>query len=933
MFAGLLPLVLILAFDAQAGVSPEMQQAIRANTFEVVMKKPEVDPVTYEKALPLDLLPFHERTDKYRSVGTAFSLGHNTYVTAAHVINAAIDSQYGMPELRASDGTVYAIDRITRYSMHEDFVVFSLQNDPAPIGLSVNREPKIDDPVLAVGNALGEGIVIRDGLYTSATDEDQDGLWKWIRFSAAASPGNSGGPLLDGNGKVIGIVIGKSPNENLNYSLPIGRALDGDERKAQFDQRVLTQLPFISGTNTYKYRDSFALPLNWPAFAKAYQAVLVRHIDESRALLIKAYSDTMFPRGPGSDSLLFDPEPNGFNPILIMQQADGAWGANRPEYTVTDLSGDGSVSAANVSGATLLRLVRSNGASDDAFYADSKAFMDLALKALNVRRVVGPDQVRVTSLGAAPSESLYSDSYGRKWQERVWAVPYLDVYIVSLLLPTPDGYTAVLLFTPSSLQAESKSAAHMLAGQLGVSLRGTLKQWQAYLSRRSLLPETLSGVKLEHAPDWTLRTRRFTSAVPAAVLALSGDSPLTMTMAFMKEGAQVVWDIADVWWDKDNRMDAAVGISRRENPPDSARLDLRNDFASRRERRAPFDGQLIRDSAETYSISQVLNVPGTGNGMISSDLVYELTLRLADHPTMQDAQHSLELAAETTHILERGGGAEMAAAPVVAPVANVEYDNTMRQAIAEAQKDDASVGKDIRGHLLSQDVRDLYEAVRTQAMQTPIGSEAASKAANEQMAEAQSLQAYWHQYPALSHNRDMWAEFLSRNGMPASTPHKDEVTAAENSLLSALGSGPPSPEWAVLAHALVVAYIQERRHMPIQANPAALDYRPRQTPCPAPAEKTSGKKSVIFSRMPRSLEDFWPLRSKQLGEEGEVKISLRISATGCALAAARVRSSGSDMMDEAVMQYYETIEFLPAEIDAKAVETTAVLPVVFKLRD
>ncbi len=66
------------------------------------------------------------------------------------------------------------------------------------------------------------------------------------------------------------------------------------------------------------------------------------------------------------------------------------------------------------------------------------------------------------------------------------------------------------------------------------------------------------------------RTRRFTSAVPAAVLALSGDSPLTMTMAFMKEGAQVVWDIADVWWDK--RRPTAwmlrVGISRRENPPD-----------------------------------------------------------------------------------------------------------------------------------------------------------------------------------------------------------------------------------------------------------------------------------------------------------------------------------------------------------------------------
>jgi hypothetical protein len=38
-----------------------MQKAIRANTFEVVMKKPVADSATYEKPLPLELLPFHER--------------------------------------------------------------------------------------------------------------------------------------------------------------------------------------------------------------------------------------------------------------------------------------------------------------------------------------------------------------------------------------------------------------------------------------------------------------------------------------------------------------------------------------------------------------------------------------------------------------------------------------------------------------------------------------------------------------------------------------------------------------------------------------------------------------------------------------------------------------------------------------------------------
>ena len=89
--------------NAFAGVTPELQRAARENTFEVVMKKPEKDPVTYEKPLPLDLIPFIERTDAYRSVGTAFSLGNNTYVTAGHVFLAGIGSQYGAPALRRAD--------------------------------------------------------------------------------------------------------------------------------------------------------------------------------------------------------------------------------------------------------------------------------------------------------------------------------------------------------------------------------------------------------------------------------------------------------------------------------------------------------------------------------------------------------------------------------------------------------------------------------------------------------------------------------------------------------------------------------------------------------------------------------------------------------------------------------------------------------------
>lgn len=917
--------------NVQAAVSSQLQQAIRASTFEVVMKKPDKDSATYEKALPLDLLPFRERTDKYRSIGTAFSLGHNTYVTAAHVLGIGIDSQYGMPELRAADGTVVAIDRIVRFSQHEDFVVFSLKDDPAPVGFLVNREPKIDDPVLAVGNAFGEGIVIRDGLYTSATDEDQDGRWKWIRFSAAASPGNSGGPLLDADGKVVGIVIGKSPNENLNFSLPIGRVLDAAANKATFDQRVLTSSPYLHGTYTYTFQDSFSLPLTWPAFVAAYQSLIGRHGDEARAALLKTYSDSLFPKGTGSESLLYDSSANGFNPFVIMQQTDGSWGVNDPEYASTKLPGDGSVNAATAAGATLLRIVRSNGAADDAFYSDSKVFMDLALKGLNLRRPVGPDQVRVTSLGAAQSDSSFSDPYGRRWQERVWDVPLLDIYIVGLLLPTPDGYDAIIQYAPSPALRATQSQARLLAGQIAVSMSGSLKQWQAYLRRRSLLPDTFREVTLEQSPEWTLRTRRFTVAVPNSVMPLTDTSPLTFTMGFMKSGGHLVWDITDTWWSKDERMDAAVGLWRRERPPSSVRIEIRNGFDSMRDRRSPYDGQMVRDTADTYSISQIIDAPGKSAGKVSSDLLYGMTVRLVGHPTIQGAEQSLEHLVSSSHILERGAGAEVAPSPSAMTAADAAFADSMKQAIAAAEQIEGALGKDIRGHRLSQDIRDFYEGARAASRTIPIGSSTADSFDDQHRQQYQALQDYWHQYPSLTHNRDMWGTFLARNGMPPNTPHENAVTAAENALLSALASSVPSPEWSSRAQELRAAYKLERNHMSTARTITAGDYRPRKSPCSQPAEKTTGTKTPAVGRMNRSLEDYWPLESKRLDEEGRVLVQLRISATGCAMAAALVKSSGSEMLDEAVMQFFETIDFTPGEIDGKAIESTTMLPIVFKL--
>ena len=94
---------------ADATLNPSLLPGIQSATFEVVAAKPK-DTLTYEKPLPLDLLPYQERTDKYYSIGTAFAIGPNTYVTAAHVLMIGYQSLWGPPELRDASGKIYAID-------------------------------------------------------------------------------------------------------------------------------------------------------------------------------------------------------------------------------------------------------------------------------------------------------------------------------------------------------------------------------------------------------------------------------------------------------------------------------------------------------------------------------------------------------------------------------------------------------------------------------------------------------------------------------------------------------------------------------------------------------------------------------------------------------------------------------------------------------
>ncbi|GIF10154.1 S1C family serine protease [Actinoplanes teichomyceticus] len=160
-------------------------------------------------------------------------------LTAFHVVDGAETIK-----LTYADGTTSAarvavgdperdIATLTPATLPETLV-------PAVLGGGV----RVGDAVVAMGNPLGlvdstsSGVV--SGLDRRLNREKQDDLAGLIQFDAAVNPGNSGGPLINDRGQVVGIVVAlANPTDagtfiGIGFAVPIGAAIgggpDGDGR-------------------------------------------------------------------------------------------------------------------------------------------------------------------------------------------------------------------------------------------------------------------------------------------------------------------------------------------------------------------------------------------------------------------------------------------------------------------------------------------------------------------------------------------------------------------------------------------------------------------------------------------------------------------------------------------------------------------------------
>lgn len=557
---------------ADTQLSGETLSLIDKAVFEVVVPKPAEDSLSYDKPLPMHLIPYAIRNDKFFSIGTAFAIGANRFVTAGHVFRLGAETQLGEPRIRDRSGNVHEIDKILKYSEHRDFVLFSLKDKTADGYLEMNPAPKINQKVYAVGNALGEGIVVRDGLFTSVTPEAQKGEWKWLRFSAAASPGNSGGPLLDADGKVLGVIIGKNENENLNYALPMVETLKSRNNSAEIQSFSV----YAMDNADFRERDDvaarIALPKSFHELKEAYTELSQGSMADAVRHLFIGNRGRIFPLGEHSDAVFNLISKLDFTfPTLLKMQPDGTWQPAQPEkITDAELPAGGKLRYGNLAGGLFLSIRKPDDIALGAFHSDSRILMDTILKGLRIPRKFGKEEVRITSMGKAAELPDYTDAYGRKWIARKWNIEFSDEGILAFFLPVPGGYAGIL----KSVNYQSTSFGtlidlKLLSNFINISYDGSIAEWRDLLREKDMLPSAFSSLNLRFDADNSIhyRSKRLSGVFDSGSLRLTKDSRLKLEFGYFNENGGTVWDVTGLEITAEAAKETVMVIARATAPP------------------------------------------------------------------------------------------------------------------------------------------------------------------------------------------------------------------------------------------------------------------------------------------------------------------------------------------------------------------------------
>ena len=165
------------------------------------------------------------RRDVPRGLGSGFIISPDGYVmTNAHVVEGADDITVTLTDRREFKGKVIGTDRRT------DVALVKIEATGLPnVKIGDVNKLRVGEWVVAIGSPFGLDNSVTAGI-VSAKARDTGEFLPFIQTDVAVNPGNSGGPLLNMRGEVVGInsqIFTTSGGYNgISFAIPIDEAMN-----------------------------------------------------------------------------------------------------------------------------------------------------------------------------------------------------------------------------------------------------------------------------------------------------------------------------------------------------------------------------------------------------------------------------------------------------------------------------------------------------------------------------------------------------------------------------------------------------------------------------------------------------------------------------------------------------------------------------------
>ena len=261
-----------ITFLGSSGMDGNSANFVEGSVADIVDKvsKSVVSIITSVKTVS-----YFGRSSESQAAGTGIIVTNDGYVlTNKHVIEGATKISVVL-----DDGTTYTDVKVAATDPLNDVAYLKIDgvSELKAATLGNSKTISVGQQVIAIGNALGQyqnsvtsGIVSGTGRSITATDSTgtmSETLSDMIQTDAAINSGNSGGPLVNAAGEVIGINTATSSSaENMGFAIPISSVKGMLTQLAETGEASRAYI----GVYTTEVTPELAKEYNLPVSAGAY---------------------------------------------------------------------------------------------------------------------------------------------------------------------------------------------------------------------------------------------------------------------------------------------------------------------------------------------------------------------------------------------------------------------------------------------------------------------------------------------------------------------------------------------------------------------------------------------------------------------------------------------------------------------------------------